>query len=157
MRPLVSFVTFTSITAFAPNVEAVVTEYWFRQQWQSVVGPYTAITFQGYPKGTLIDKEYAVLGVIFPDGNDVIEYHPLLINDGVGLLSNDLVHGIITMQFDEPRTAVACDFLGIMDIWLYANGQLIWDSVDFFDSASRFGGLTSTVPFDRVLIRDPSN
>jgi hypothetical protein len=139
------------------QANAAVTEFWFRNQWQNAAGPHVTIDFQGYPKNTLIDDECDHLGLLFPDGNDVIDYDNSLLNDGVGLRSSDLVFGIITIDFDEHITAVGADFQGHMDIWLYADGALIWESTVFSDAATRFGGLTSTVPFDRVLIRDPTN
>jgi hypothetical protein len=156
MRNYLIFVAAVISTVCASS-QASVTEYFNRTSWGNAVGPYTTITFQGYPKGTLISTQYAHLGVVFPDGNDTIEYNDSFVNDEWGLNSNSLVHGIITLDFNEPMSAVACDFLGLIDIWLYAEGELIWESAVFSDDASRFGGLVSTVPFDVALIRDPTD
>lgn len=137
--------------------QAVVTIFTQRSDWQSTVGPHTSITFHGFPKHTLITTQYAQLGVVFPDGNDVIDYNDSFLNDGVGLVSNDFVFGTIHMTFAQPITSIAADFLGTMDIQLFERGQLIYNSPVFFDSSSRFRGLASTTPFDAAVIRDPSN
>jgi hypothetical protein len=149
-----SVLLIASLNSFAYGT---VTTFENRAAWQTTIGDYTNITFQGFPEHTLISTQYAGLGVVFPDGNDVIEYHQLLLNDGIGLKSSDLIYGTIHMSFAQPMYGVAVDFLGIVDIQLYSSGQLIYSSPTFSDVSGPFAGLLSTVPFDAAVIRDPSD
>jgi MYXO-CTERM domain-containing protein len=157
MRTIVRIVVVTALLAVCAPSSATVTRYINRTVWQSAIGDDTQITFQGFPEHTLITDQYADLGVLFTDRHDFIRYNDSFLNDGVGLGSTDLIYGTIHMSFAEPLYAIASDFLGIIDIQLFSDGRMIYGSDPFDDSQSRFGGLISTVPFDAVVIRDPSN
>jgi hypothetical protein len=136
---------------------ATATTYEDRSLWQNIVGDHTTITFQGFPNHTLITDQYAHLGVLFTDGHDFIRYNDSFLNDGVGLGSTDIIYGTIHMSFAQPLYAIASDVLSLIDIQLFSDGRMIYGSDPFDDSQSRFGGLISTVPFDAVVIRDPSD
>jgi len=145
----------TGLCSTIANAE--VTRYINKLNWQTAIGSHVAVTFQGFEKHTVITEQYSSLGVLFGDGNDAIRMSPSLLNDGVGLSSNDSIYGIITMQFTQPIHAVACEFLGDIDMQLYSNGELIYQSSVFDTVQSRFGGLISSAPFDKAIIRDPSD
>jgi len=139
-----------------PDAAAAVTEYEYKADWQNVVGPHITITFQGYPHGTLINDQYATLGVVFPDGNDFIRYNNSFPNDGVGLGSTSVVTGTIHLQFSQPITAIGSDFPGFITFQLYSRGEMIYQSTPQSSTpASTFGGLVSTTPFDAAVIFDP--
>jgi len=137
--------------------QAVVTEFINKSAWQSAVGEHATITFQGFPEHTLITNQFTSLGVLFADGTDRVLFNDSLLNDGIGLRSSDLIYGTIRLEFSQPMTAVGSDFLGGIDILLYNQGTLFYDSSDFDTVQSRFGGVISTIPFDTAVIRDPSN
>jgi len=136
---------------------AAVTEFINKSAWQTAAGEHASITFQGFPEHTLITSQFTSLGVLFADGTDRVLFNDSLLNDGIGLHSSDIVIGTIRLEFTQPMTAVGSDFLGRIDILLFSQGTLIFDSTDFSTVQSRFGGLISTVAFDAAVIRDPGD
>ncbi|MCI0364865.1 MAG: hypothetical protein L0219_13385, partial [Phycisphaerales bacterium] len=112
------------------------------------------ISFLEYPPGTLLNDQYANLGVTFPDGNDFIISSSAYLLDGVGATS---LFGPITLEFDEPRSSIGVHFPGDLLIKLYAGDSLIYTSSEFGGGgAGFFGGLLSTQLFDKAELIDPT-
>jgi len=134
-------------------LRADITEYDEKEEWEAAVGGFSTADFTGFPDNTPIDEQYAYLGVHFVDGYDFAvlgwETFP---NDGAGLDGNELVDLI----FDAPMYWIAADFPGYLTIDLYYQDELFYTSNEFgVGGLGNFGGLVSTDPFDRAVLRDP--
>ena len=122
--------------------------------WQQASGPYTTLDFTGFPNNTFITDQYADLGVTFLDGNDVITGPSSLVFplDGWGLDVNESA----TMDFVSPQFSLGVHHPGELRIKLYWQGSLIYASPPLPGSGvGFFGGVVSTVPFDRAVIMSP--
>jgi len=148
--------TFTTITLSAvfilnASLLADVTE--FDEDfagWQNAAGDFTFIGFTEYPQGTILTDQYADLGIVFPEANAaVIESDSF--EDGQGIF-RDTPSGFdnIWVEFDQPITAIAVDFPGLIQFELFSNGNSIYLSNAFNDSAGGFVGLNSDNMFNRV-------
>ncbi|MCI0677332.1 MAG: hypothetical protein L0Y42_16350, partial [Phycisphaerales bacterium] len=141
--------------AFTANAE--VAEFTNRAEWVSAIGGFEqmqTISFLEYPQGSLLNDQYANLGVTFPDGNDFIIHAESFLLDGAGATS---VSGPMTLEFDEPRMSIGVHFPGFLIVKLYSEGTLIYTSNEFgIGGAGFFGGLISTQPFDTVHLIDPA-
>ncbi len=140
---------------FAANAE--VAEFTNRAEWVSAIGGFEqmqTISFFEYPQGTLLNDQYANLGVAFPDGNDYIIHAESFLLDGAGAIS---LFGPITVDFEDPRVSIGVHFPGFLVVKLYSEGALIYTSSEFgATGAGFFGGLVSTEPFDRAQLIDPA-
>lgn len=147
---IILFISRTSLADF--------TIYTNRDQWQSATGRSTAITFVGYPEFTTITDQYAEHGIFFTDGNDFISLSASYPSDGAGLVSAaDILvpESGVYMEFAEPRTSIAFDYIGRIKFEFYLDGQLIHMTNHFSSGNTPFVGLISSSPFDRVLAWDP--
>ncbi len=140
-----------------PAVHGDVIEFHDRDAWNAAVGEFTTIGFTEVPSGTFLFDQFASLGVIFTDGNDLAlccdkQTFP---NDGAGLDGN----GNIRLAFAEPQAWIAADFPGRLRIDLFRDGLLIHASGQFgHGGVGNFGGLISSELFDAAVLRDvPAN
>ena len=134
-------------------VSAGVMEFTDKDEWIAAVGAFTTIGFTEFPSGTFVTDQYADLGILFTDGNDIIvccgkETFP---EDGAGLDGN----GDIAVAFDTPQLWIGADFPGFLDIELYFQGKLFHTGVFGFGGVGNFGGMLSTQPFDAAVLIDP--
>jgi MYXO-CTERM domain-containing protein len=61
----------------------------------------------------------------------------------------------IDIVFDEPTYWIAADFPGGMIVQLYLEGEMFYQSCYFGGTGyGNFGGLLSTLAFDRAVLRD---
>jgi hypothetical protein len=132
----------------ADSASAAITEFTNKAAWQSAAGSVTSITFQEFPVGTVVTNQYNYLGIQFTPGQ-VAESNEftMYINDNVGL-----TNGVpISFNFDQPRQSVAFDYPGSLQIKLFSNGLLIYNS-DIFGvgGPGLFAGIVSTQSFDAV-------
>jgi MYXO-CTERM domain-containing protein len=142
------------LTCAATSARGEVREYTDYDEWRSAVGHFTTIQFTEYPPGTIVTDQYADLGILFTDGNDVILERSYFLNDGFGLWGPGFDD--VTVEFDSARTAIAVHYPGIVRFDLYRADELIYTSSIFDDIISNFAGLLTTEPFDAALIYDPT-
>lgn len=137
-----------------PQTGATVIETYNKAFWQATVENWTTIDFTGWPSFTTITTQYADEGVVFTDGNDyILSGFAAFPNDGKGLNSNEgSATGRITAQFMSDMYWVAVDHPTEIRMLLYRYDQLIYTSNEFYDDISRFAGIISTEPFDRIVI-----
>jgi hypothetical protein len=141
----------------ASRARGDVTEYTSRSAWEAALpggGSFTTIGFNDLPANTFLSDQYAALGVLFTDGNDLTRgSFPLLyLNDGYGVDGNGWIH----LTFLEPQAWVAVDYPGDMTIDLYQGNQLLYSTGTHFPGSGVgfFGGVVSDQLFDRVILRD---
>ncbi len=106
-----------------------VVEFHDRDAWIAAVGEFTTIGFTEVPSGTFLFDQFARLGVVFTDGNDLAlccdkQTFP---NDGAGVDGN----GNIRLAFSEPQAWIAADFPGALRIDIFRDGLLIHSSSQF--------------------------
>ena len=135
------------------SAHAGVQEFTDKDEWIDAVGEFTTIGFTEFPNGTFVTDQYADLGILFTDGNDIIvccgkETFP---EDGAGLDGN----GDIAVAFDTPQLWIGADFPGLLRIELYQDGRLFYVSDDYGQNpVGNFVGLLSNEPFDAALLID---
>jgi MYXO-CTERM domain-containing protein len=132
---------------------AEVIEFIDSAEWEANVGDFVTINFTEYPPGTVVTDQYRDLGILFTDGNDVIDEWSGY-NDGFGLWGP--AFDDVTVQFASPQSQIAVHFPGAVQFILYGDGELIYESSVFSDGYSTFAGLVSTEPFNAAVIRDPT-
>jgi hypothetical protein len=122
--------------------------------WQAAVPGFTTIDFvgiQGY-----IHDSYAPLGVVF----DVNDFGTALGSapDGWAAYGSGGGGAFIQPQFFDDQFALGIFFIGAVDVRLYSNGALLFESgtVGTF-GPWKFFGITSTIGFDFVQIEDPED
>jgi hypothetical protein len=129
-----------------------VIEYEDKEAWQAAAGSWSTADFTGFPDNMPIDEQYAYLGVHFVDGYDFVVLGSSFPNDGAGLDGNEL----IDLVFDARMYSIAADFPGYLTIDLYREGELFYTSHELGEAGvGNFGGIISTQPFDRAVLRDP--
>ncbi|MDY7110197.1 MAG: hypothetical protein SYC29_16320 [Planctomycetota bacterium] len=132
-------------------LHAGITEYDDKDEWEAAAGSWSTADFTGFEMGTPIDEQYAYLGVHFVDGYDFVlccDYETFP-QDGAGLDGNEYVD----LVFDAPMSSIAADFPGAIGFDLYFEGEPFYTSSEFGGGGlGNFGGLVSTVPFDRAVI-----
>jgi hypothetical protein len=136
---------------------ATVTAITNRNQWINAVDTHTYIGFTGHPKHTIITTQYADQGVLFTDGNDVINLNATLPGDGASLTSVDFTPpfgGNVHMSFPLERNAIAFDFIGSLYIEFYNRGSLVFASNHYFADFTPFVGFISDASFDAVIAYD---
>jgi MYXO-CTERM domain-containing protein len=142
-----------TLTCTATSARGEVREYTDYDEWRSAVGHFTTIQFTEYPPGTIVTDQYADLGILFTDGNDVVDEWSGY-NDGFGLWGP--AFDDVTVEFDSPRTAIAVHFPGLIQFDIYRADELIYRSSVFSDAYDDVAGLITTEPFDAALIYDPT-
>jgi hypothetical protein len=136
----------------AHPASGAVEEYTSKSAWMNAAGEYTTLNFAGFPEYTVLTDQYSQVGVTFSDGIDLIVYDSGFLNDGAGLYG---AIDSITVQFSQPINLVAVDFPGGVQMILYYQGNLVYESSYFgVQSYGNFAGLTSNEPFDSVVIWD---
>jgi MYXO-CTERM domain-containing protein len=153
MRSIKMFYYIPIVAGLSTSVQAEVTSFEDRDEWEVVVGEFTTIDFTGFDQLTIITDQYADLGILFTDGSDWIIFDGDF-EDGSGLgggFGDD-----IEISFDEPQYWIAIDFVGLAQFELFRDGELIYTSYVFDDNPSTFAGLFSTEPFDAVVLDDPT-
>ncbi len=150
---LLTFVA--ALAVLAGTCRAQVTAITDRTQWQSAVGPYTSVTFEGLSDFTIVTDQYAEQGILFTDGNDFVrttgsysDGHGLVSTDGFGNL------GMIHISFLQPVQSIALDFIGSLQLALYNDGALIFTSNQYVAGFTPFVGLISIAPFDAAVVFD---
>jgi len=141
---------------FSASAAADITVFTDKDEWESAVGEFTTIDFTGFPHATPIDDQYSSFGVNFTAGERIFGPSPsLFLNDGMGLWNNFAEPGIVA-EFSQPMQWIAIDFPGFAAIDLY-NGEKLVGKTGFLGvgGGGNFGGLISTVVFDRAIIFDP--
>jgi hypothetical protein len=127
---------------------AVVVETDDRDAWFDAASAVTTIGFTGFPHGTFVTEQYAKLGILFLDGNDMIlccDYATFPM-DGAGLHGNAAIH----LAFLEPKRWFASDFPASPEFHLFWQGEPVFMSEG--SSQTDFLGFLSTTPFDEVII-----
>lgn len=129
-----------------------VVEFEDKAQWLDAVGPFQTADFTGFPSGTPITDQYADLGALFTDGQDVV-----LCCDGVSFPNDEAgLRGFtsVSLQFRTPLRALAFDAVSVLgaQISLFREGRLVHVSSVFGLEAEGFAGLVSPAPFDEALI-----
>ena len=141
--------------ALSASAEAGFVQYGDKAAWLAAAGAPTTIDFV-LPESAVLTDQYEYLGVSFPQGNDVA-YPSTGFLDGrlgrtgqpVHLRRHDRPVGPAAVR-DRVRLRGLPDLSSTMETrsclprWLLA----AW---------CQFGGIVSTVPFDRVRIWDPSD
>jgi hypothetical protein len=153
MRSIKIPFTIAIVVSFAAPVRAEIIEFRHKAEWEGDVGEFTTIDFTGFDQLTIITDQYADLGILFTDGSDWIIFDGDF-EDGSGLSGG--FGDDIEISFDEMQHWIAIDFVGIAQIELYRDGELIETSSIYDDTVSTFGGLISSEPFDAAVIDDPS-
>ncbi len=128
-----------------------------KNEWlMAVNGPVTTIGFTDV-FATIVKEQYADLGVHFTDGNDLGTNNGNFL-DGFGIKGAVSGAGSITVQFDSPQKWIAVNYLGIVAIDLYMNGDSVGTKgIVQTGSGNKFFGLVSDVPFNSVTIYDPAD
>jgi hypothetical protein len=115
--------------------------------WASAAGPHSTITFAEY-QWQAITTQYSELGVLFTsDELNATEFDPVIYpEDGWGMDGNT----IIELTFAEPIHAIGFHHPAYVGLVLWSGSSVTYDADFFGSTANRFGGITSTQPFDRV-------
>ena len=121
--------------------------------WTEAAGEVTQIDFAGLGNLTPVDEQYSDLGVQFPGADWT--FFDIDVPDEFTLRGLDEIH----LTFEQPRSAIAVDYLGAAAFELYNNGELIYPTTgnpgfSGFDGVVEFGGVVSEEPFDEVYIRN---
>jgi hypothetical protein len=155
-------VSIALVVSSSTSAHASIVTYTNQAAWEKAAGSSTYVGFNEYPGATIITDQYAALGVTFTDGDDSIwSVSPGLFPvDGVGLIGDFGGFGFhkpITAVFDAPRFAVAAHFAGGSFFQLYLGNQFVGQTGYFTPAfTGPFAGITSTVPFDRVVLDNDS-
>lgn len=122
--------------------------------WQAAAGEFTTITFTEFTPD-LVTDQYAELGVLFTDGNDLNIPGPTGFPlDGWGLWGGG--DDTITIEFSQLNYSLAMHYPGGVAVQLYLEGAPLGEVIDAPTSGyNNFLGLVSNIGFDRALIFDP--
>ncbi len=136
------------------SIQASVTLYegpsTFGDWWSAASSP-TTIDFTAFPQGTWVTDQYLDLGVTFTSADpDIIVFgEQTFLLDGVGI--NGLSQ--VQMTFASPTFAFGYHHPGIHGIQLWSGSTLLYASPALGQSGMfDFSGVTTTTPFDRVVI-----
>ena len=153
------FHTIIALACPSPILSASVTEFgnFAFDAWQDAVAHnFITIGFDELGSPQFVTDQYVDLGVIFTTGFNATvgpgcTGFPM---DCWGLDGN----GDIDLEFSQPIYSIAAHFPGDIQFELYLGDLLVYTSSEFegngFDG---FGGLISTIPFDRAVINDCCN
>ncbi len=142
--------------ALASAAQAAFTVIKGIDNWNAAVGLCTTLDFV-FPTPQIMGDQYASLGAIFPEGNEVA--YPgspnLFLQDGWGCKAYD---GGIDITFLSPQYAIGAWFPGDLRVKLYWQDQLTYDSPDLgtYLLDYQYGGVLSTQPFDRIVFYNAS-
>ena len=122
--------------------------------WLSQTTGVEVITFTEHPVGTWLDDHYHEShGLIFAGPTEFIT-HDTAFHDLQGMKT---FTGVADLRFDTPITAFAFDnYFGSVNLRLYSGDTQI-GFAQFFGLIPNFGGILSTIPFDRIVLWDPSD
>jgi hypothetical protein len=123
-----------------------------RDEWEQAVGAFTTIDFTGFEPLTLITDQYADLGVLFTDENDVtVHSWDVFVNDGEGLEGSNF-DDQITVEFDLPHLWFAVDHAGSAFIDVYDDDIFLGTFEHFAGGAGKFTGIVSDLAFNKIVI-----
>ena len=130
--------------------QAQVINYTTALSWNTAVDYYQAITFTSLAPNVAVTNQYAGAGVNF---QDAVTWGSSDFTDGIGIF-NSGGSSPIEIDFTNNTTAFASDLLVGAQYSLYEGSSLIGTSGAFGSNtfAESFGGVTSTVAFDRVIV-----
>lgn len=121
--------------------------------WKEAAPGFTTLDFTGFEAGTTLYDQYLDLGVLFTSpGPPKITYAPsALLQDGWGVDGN---WPYIELTFLMPMYAVAWHH-NPHKLKLYNGDELVAETpvMGFGGEGQKFGGVTSTIAFDRVRIQ----
>lgn len=124
--------------------------------WKAATPGFTTIDFTGLEHGTTIYDQYAELGVLFtsPGPPKIAKHATYFVQDGWGIDGN---WNYVELTFLAPMYAVAWHH-GPHFLEVYSGEELIATTplAMLPSPGQKFGGLTSSIAFDRVRIRTPS-
>lgn len=133
------------------EARALTANYTVLADYLADTGPQIVIDFTEVITGTTVTTQYIGLGVEFADGNDVTLPGSGFLSDGIGLDAA----GTIELVFSSPITSLGFDFPGAINIEIFDDTVSVGMSTDFGGSGiGFFGGITSTVAFNRAIITD---
>jgi MYXO-CTERM domain-containing protein len=131
---------------------ADVMQFTDKQEWIEAAGPFATVDFTGFPNLTVITDQYADLGIYFTGGDDRIFLSQTSFpNDGAGLDGNDA----ITAVFDEPRAWFGVDHPGFVTMEIFSGEKSIYVGEFGAGGAGNFGGIISSLLFDKIVLTDP--
>ena len=135
--------TVSSALALVASAHASFTVIKGIDNWNAAVGPCTTLDFV-FPTPQIMGDQYASLGAIFPEGNEVaFQGSPNLYQqDGWGCKAYD---DAIDITFLWPQYAIGAWFPGELAVKLYWQGELIYDSRNW----GRFRTTTSLAALSR--------
>ena len=120
--------------------------------YDAATGVQTTISFDALPAGTTVTDQFADLGVIFTDGNDIWNI-PSSIFYLSGRGTDDF--GDIALSFSSFHNSIGVNFPGALTIDLYNDAVFLGSSNDFGGAGTGFfGGITTDVAFNRAILRD---
>lgn len=140
--------------AVAAASQAAVINYTDAISWQTAVDTYQSISFTSLANGTSLTNQYAGAGVTFNGSTFILDSSAPVFEDGKGIWQNGNA-GSIEINFTGLRTAFATDYPGAAQYDLYNGATLVGSSNNFGGAGTGFfGGVVSTVAFNRVLVKD---
>ena len=121
--------------------------------WKEAAPGFTTLDFTGFEQGQTLYDQYLDLGVLFTSaGPPKITYAPsALLQDGWGVDGN---LEYVELTFLMPMYAVAWHH-NAYKLKLYNGDELVAQTpvMGFGGEGQKFGGVTSTIAFDRVRIQ----
>jgi hypothetical protein len=151
---------FAAMAAFSLTTTtlASTTNYTGKTAFLAAVPGATSIDFTGLSDNAVMSTQYSGLGIVFTQGDDLAITSSSFVTDQKGVCGDGLVdtQDTIAVQFATPITGLGCDFPGALAIRLFVGVTEVGFSGQFGSSGTGFfGGITSTVPFDRAMFTDP--
>ncbi|MBX3375272.1 MAG: hypothetical protein KF817_15705 [Phycisphaeraceae bacterium] len=142
------------LAALSQSAAGAITYTDQKDLWLSQTTGVEVITFTEHPVGTWLDDHYHEShGLIFAGPTEFIT-HDTAFHDLQGMKT---FTGVADLRFDTPITAFAFDnYFGSVNLRLYSGDTQI-GFAQFFGLIPNFGGILSTIPFDRIVLWDPSD
>lgn len=156
MMPKVGFAAVLAVALSSTvGAQAAIVSYTSKVDYLAAAGSQTEIDFTDLPDGTVLGSQYAAQGVSFTDGDDRVDTAPALFSDGRGFFDGSGRAASVTMVFSSLITSFGVDFPGAAAFDLFDGSSLVGSSANFGGSGTGFfGGVVSTVGFNRVVMRD---
>lgn len=155
-RKKLSFVAMVCMGLAAPasSLNGPIFQWEDLASFDAATGDLTELGFAEVEVGTALSGEFDPLGVNFTQGNDFVAISFGAV-DFTSVVENvTFPFDGIEMVFNPPAVAVAVRHMDGVDIQLFVGDVFLGSSNDFF-AGPGFVGLTSDVPFDRVLLVHP--